>query len=85
MELPVVEDQSGYKRERYYIRDRYGEDVFRKVQTCHIAHVKDTLGLTGRVAANRIDADIRAKPCPPDLWPIVEDAVRHVHLEKLNG
>lgn len=74
----------GYKRERDYIRDQYGEDVFRKVQTCHVAHVKSALGLTKGTAPNRIDADAPTKPCPPDLWPIVEEAVRHVHADKIN-
>lgn len=80
-----MQDKLGYKRERYYIRDQYGEDVFRKVQTCHVAHVKTTLGLTGRSAPNRIDPNTRVKPCPPDLWPMVEEAVRHIHADKLNG
>lgn len=81
----MMHDKLGYKRERYYIRDRYGEDTFRKVQTCHVSHVKSALGLTGRTTPKRIDADARVKPCPPDLWPMIEEAVRHVHADKLDG
>lgn len=77
--------QLGYRRERYYIRDHFGEQAFRQVQTCHVAHVKDTLGLTSRTAPNRMDTAARVKSCPPELWPLVEEAVRYVHADKLNA
>ena len=74
-------DKAGYKRERAYVLDKYGK----KIETCHVADVKAALGLTQRVAPNRISTAFKVKPCPPELWPIVEEAVRHVHSDKLNG
>jgi hypothetical protein len=65
----------GYKREREYIRNKYGL----KVETCHVAHVKESLGLTRHKASNRINPDGHVKPCPKHLWSLVEEAVRFVH------
>ncbi|KSV75588.1 hypothetical protein N185_17260 [Sinorhizobium sp. GW3] len=66
---------AGYKREREYVWTKYRK----RVETCHVAHVKRTLGLLTRQAANRLNPNVSVKPCPPDLWPMVEEAVRHVH------
>lgn len=65
---------AGYKREREYVWKKFG----RKVETCHVAHVKETLGLTRGKAPNRIDPNGRVKPCPEHLWSMVEEAVRAV-------
>ncbi len=65
----------GYRREREYVRNKFGI----KIQTCHVAHVKEVLGLTRGQAPNRIDPNRRVKPCPPHLWAIVEEAVRFVY------
>jgi len=66
---------AGYKRERDYVRDKYGINV----ETCHVADVKAALGLTRGLAPNRIDPVKKVKPCPRHLWTVVEEAVRHVH------
>lgn len=66
---------AGYKREREYIFRKYG---FR-VETCEVAHVKSDLGLTRGIAANRIIANGRQKPCRDRVRSAVEDAVRHFH------
>lgn len=78
-------DSVGYKRERIYMALNHGAALAQRVQPCHIAHVLRTLNLTTRVAHNRISADGGVKDCPADLWPMVEEAVRHVHAAKLNG
>ncbi len=65
----------GYERERDYVWSNHGI----KVATCHVAHVKAKLGLTTRAAWSWVDPKRRVKPCPEKLWPIVEEAVRHVH------
>lgn len=71
----------GYKRERAYVLEKYGQ----KVETCHVADVKASLGLTRGQAHNRISGTAKVKPCPPDLWPLVEEAVRHVHAHRLSA
>ncbi|PZQ13657.1 MAG: hypothetical protein DI565_14035 [Ancylobacter novellus] len=71
----MIDDKAGYKRERSYVFEKYGKSV----KTCHVAHVKRTLGLTRGTAPNRIDQARGVYDCPPDLWPMVEEAVRHVH------
>ncbi len=69
----------GYVKERAYVMERWQT----KVEPCHVAHVKAALGLTRGVAPNRIDVSSRVKPCPPHLWHMVEEAVRHVHADRL--
>jgi hypothetical protein len=66
---------AGYKRERGYVREKYGINV----ETCHVADVKASLGLTRGQAHNRIDSGSKVKPCPEHLRPMVDEAVRHVH------
>ena len=39
----------GYKREREYIRNKWGL----KVETCYVAHVKEELGLTRHKASEQ--------------------------------
>ncbi len=57
----------------------------RGVATCHIAHVLAYYGLTKRVAANRIYPNSRVKPCPPEKWRHIEDALRELGvLERRN-
>jgi len=65
----------GYRLEREYVRNKYGVNV----ETCHVAHVKEQLGLTRGKAPNRIDPNGHVKPCPNHLWSLVEEAVRFVH------
>lgn len=66
---------AGYKRKRGYVRDKYGVDA----ETCHVADVKAALGLTRGQAHNRLDPTSKVKPCPERRWPMVEEAVGHVH------
>ncbi|GLS41344.1 hypothetical protein GCM10010869_69410 [Mesorhizobium tianshanense] len=75
----MITDKAGYKRERTYVLRKYGKSV----ETCHVAHVKRVLGLTKGPAPNRIDSSVGIKDCPPALWPIVEEAVRHIHAVRL--
>ncbi len=44
-------------------------------KTCWIAHVKAMHGLTGRTAPNRISANRRIHPCPPDKQMAIEAAL----------
>jgi hypothetical protein len=69
----------GFVRERDYVWAKYKV----RVETCHVAHVKDSLGLTRGPSHNRLRSDQRAKPCPPNLWRMVEEAVRYVHADRL--
>jgi len=61
---------AGYKRERDYVREKYGI----KGETCHVADVKAALGLTRGIAPNRKDPVKKA--CPRHLWPLAEEATR---------
>jgi hypothetical protein len=65
----------GYMREREYIWNNHGI----RVETCHVAHVKESLGLTRGHSWNRIDPQRRVKSCPKKFRPIIEEAVRYVH------
>lgn len=77
----TINDRAGYKRERSYVLDKYGK----RAETCYVAHVKRVLGLTGGDAHNRIDPNAGVKDCPPELWPMVEEAVRFVHARRLQS
>jgi hypothetical protein len=55
------------------VRATYG----RVPKPCHIAHVKGSFGLTRWIAPNRIDPNSRTNPCPPQIWPHIEEALRH--------
>ena len=46
-------------------------------QTCWIADVKDTFGLTRGNAPNRVSSTNKVKPCPADKRPGIEAALRH--------
>jgi hypothetical protein len=71
-------DKAGYKAERSYVLEKYG----RRVETCHVADVKRSLGMTRGAAPNHAaDGSIR-KPCPADLWQAVEEAVRFVQASR---
>ena len=68
----------GYRLERAYVRNKYGLNV----ETCHVAHVKEQLGLTRQKAANRIDPNSHVKPCPTHLRRLVEEAVLFIHSKR---
>jgi hypothetical protein len=46
-------------------------------QTCWIADVKASHGLTRAPAPNRIDPNRKVKPCPPGKRPAIEAALAH--------
>ena len=52
----------------------YGKPV---IQNCWIADVKRELGLTERIAHNRIDKNSAVKPCPGGL---IRDRLRKIIL-----
>jgi len=49
-------------------------------KTCHVADVKAKFGLTRGTAPNRIDNAARKYPCPADIRPHIEDALRHFRM-----
>lgn len=49
-----------------------------KIETCWIAHVKELNGFPMRDAPNRISPTSRAKPCPPEMRPVIEDSMRRL-------
>ena len=61
-----------YKAIDDYIRKKYG----RSVKSCWIAHVKELHGLNHRKSPNRISPSKRKIPCPPQMRPLIEDAMR---------
>ena len=62
-----------YKEIQAYIRSRDGVTV----QTCWIADVMASHGLTRRIAPNRIDPSKREKPCPLARRATIDQALRH--------
>ena len=47
-------------------------------KTCWIAHVKSELGLTTRIAPNRIHAGKRKYPCPPERRQVIVETIRRL-------
>jgi hypothetical protein len=62
-----------YAEVQRYVKLRHGF----LLKTCWIPDVKAELGLTTRVAPNRIHTSRREVPCPPDKRAAIEDALRH--------
>lgn len=60
-----------YREIQDYVKVKYG----RSVETCHIAHVKELNGIPMRSAPNRVSDGKRVKPCPPELRPLIENAL----------
>jgi len=56
------------------VRAKHGKSV----QTCWIAHVKELKGLPLRPAWNRIDPNVRRKPCPDWARPLIEEPMARV-------
>jgi hypothetical protein len=52
------------------------------VKTCWIADVKAAHGLTTRIAPNRLNAQKRKHPCPPEKRSVIERALRHFGMMK---
>lgn len=75
----MIRDKVGYKRERGYIFEKYGEATGKRIKTCYIAHMKSVLGLNRGASPNRLDASSLTNPCPPDLWDVVMEAVGQIH------
>ena len=49
----------------------------RTPKTCHIADVKASFGLTRGYAPNWASPSFRKYPCPDDMRPHIEAALRH--------
>jgi len=67
-----------YKQIRADVRANYGKT--RYIQNCFIAHVKELNGLAPRPAHNRQSLDVRMKPCPDDVRPLIEAAMRRFQM-----
>ena len=67
---------ASYKKIQLYVKQKYGFVP----ETCWIAHAKEKCGLLLRQAPNRIDPDIRVKPCPEDKFHAIKDAFRHYRM-----
>jgi hypothetical protein len=64
---------ASYREIAAWVQARHGFAA----QTCWIADVKSTYGLTKGQAPNRIDSSRKVKPCPPSKRPAIEAALRH--------
>lgn len=63
---------------RYQDVKDYAEMISGKsVKICWIAHVKELNGLRPRRAHNRFPGKKRSNPCPPQMKPLIEKAMRH--------
>lgn len=62
------------------IQDDVKKKHGRAVKTCWIAHVKELNGLRPRIAPNRRSTVKREVPCPPDVRPIIEAAMRRLGM-----
>jgi hypothetical protein len=62
------------------ISERVKETFGRVPKTCHIADVKASFGLTNGPAPNRLDKSLRAYPCPAEMRPHIEAALRHIKI-----
>ncbi len=58
------------------IQDEIKKEHGKAVKTCWIAHVKELNGLSLRVATNRFSLHTRKYPCPDDVRPLIEEAMR---------
>ena len=65
-----------YRQIQEDIRRHHG----RSVKTCWFAHVKELHGLRHRMAPNRISPKERKVPCPPEIRPLIEGAMRRLGL-----
>jgi hypothetical protein len=64
----------------FQIIERVKASCGRAPKTCHVADVKASFGLTHGTAPNRINSGSRAYPCPADMRPHIEDALRHFRM-----
>ena len=64
-----------YKQIQKYVERNYGL----KVDTCHIAHVKEIMGIPLRKAPNR-KGKKRVKPCPENRVEPIKEAIMHLEL-----
>jgi hypothetical protein len=67
-----------YREIHDYVYERKGFNV----ANCHIAHVLADHGLTTRQAPNRKDPSKRVKPCPPERWSAIDEALMHFGMTK---
>lgn len=67
-----------YKEIQKFIKDKYPE--LRVAQTCWIADVKRQMGYDVKIAANRIDKNKKVKPCPSEMKPYIEEAIKSLGI-----
>lgn len=65
-----------YKQIQEYVKMTYGVPI----DTCHIAHMKQLLGLPVVDAHNRKSPDSRVKECPEKIKPLIEEAFKHFNM-----
>jgi hypothetical protein len=65
-----------YRQIIEWVRAQHGFSA----QTCWIADVKASYGLTLTPAPNRIDPERKVKPCPPGKRPAIEAALAHFKM-----
>jgi hypothetical protein len=64
-----------YKQIQAYVMNHFGWTP----ETCWIADVKSSLGISMRKAWNR-KGEERVKPCPPEKRHAIEEALRHFRM-----
>ena len=62
-----------YREIQSYVKRNYGL----RVDTCHIAHVKEIMGMTLRKAPNRKGSE-RVKPCPANMVKAIKEAITNL-------
>ncbi len=65
-----------YKEIQSYVRNESGFVP----KTCWIAHVKETCGLSPRVASNRKDNGVRQFPCPDNRAEAIKRALHYFRM-----
>ena len=60
------------------IKSKHGKSV----KTCWIAHIKELNGLSPRPAVNRRSLHTRKHPCPEEMRPLIEGAMRRFGVLK---
>ena len=68
----MAEKPPSYRAVYQLFRDEYG----RPVKPCWQADVRSQLGLTTRIAHNRLDQNKRKYPCPEKFKPMILAALK---------
>lgn len=67
-----------YKEIQKYVKSKYGYTI----APCWIAHAKELCGIKVPIAHNRIDKNVRTKPCPEDKFKYIKEALIYLKLLK---